>query len=84
MRTFSTSSVRNSSFAKLTIVGRLGDSPELQATSTGREILKYSIASSSGRGENEKTSWFKVTSFVNEGPQRDYLAGLEKGYQILL
>lgn len=71
--------LQSSTFAKITLVGRLGDTPELQATSTGKEILKYSIGTSVGRGENKKTSWFRVTGFLPEGPQRDFIAGLEKG-----
>ncbi|TQS38961.1 hypothetical protein Golomagni_00523 [Golovinomyces magnicellulatus] len=79
-RTFSSSSAAQiSTFAKITIVGRLADTPELQTTGTGREILKYAVGTTVGRGENQKTSWFRVTSFLPEGPQRDFLAGLEKG-----
>lgn len=65
--------------AKITIVGNLAQTPELQATSTGREILKYAVASNQGRGENSKTSWFRVTSFEGEGPRRDYFQSLPKG-----
>ncbi len=68
----------------MTIVGRLADTPELQATSTGQEILKYAVGTNSGRCENQKTSWFRVTSFLPEGPQRDFIAGLDKGYVDLL
>ncbi|RKF79426.1 Single-stranded DNA-binding protein RIM1, mitochondrial [Golovinomyces cichoracearum] len=79
-RSFSSSSTSQiSTFAKITIVGRLADTPESQTTSTGREILKYAVGTTIGRGENQKTSWFRVTSFLPEGPQRDFLAGLEKG-----
>ncbi|KAH8658633.1 hypothetical protein BGZ60DRAFT_472005 [Tricladium varicosporioides] len=78
IRAFSTSAPR-SSFAKMTIIGNLADTPELVATSTGREILKYTIGTSSGPRDNQKTSWFKVTSFANEGPQRDFIASLDKG-----
>ncbi len=77
-RTFSSAASR-SSFAKMTIVGRLADTPELQATSTGQEILRYAVGTNSGRGDNQKTSWFRVTSFLPEGPQRDFIAGLDKG-----
>ncbi|APA10150.1 hypothetical protein SS1G_07443 [Sclerotinia sclerotiorum 1980 UF-70] len=77
-RNFSTSA-RNNSFAKLTLVGRLADKPEVTATSQGREIMKYAIGTSSGRGENQKTSWFRVVSFMQEGPQRDFISSLEKG-----
>ncbi|RDL40637.1 uncharacterized protein BP5553_00616 [Venustampulla echinocandica] len=78
-RSFSTSASRPASFAKITIVGRLGDVPELQATSTGKELLKYNVGTSSGPKDNQQTNWFRVASFLPEGPQRDYIAGLEKG-----
>lgn len=77
-RAFSTTTQR-SSFAKMTIIGRLADTPELQATSTGQEILRYAVGTSSGPRDNQKTSWFRVTSFLPEGPQRDFIASLDKG-----
>ncbi|KAG0652331.1 hypothetical protein D0Z07_1417 [Hyphodiscus hymeniophilus] len=77
-RAFSTSTQR-SSFAKMTIVGRLADSPELTTTSTSQEILKYVVGTSSGPKDNQKTSWFRVVSFAPEGPQRDFIASLDKG-----
>jgi hypothetical protein len=82
-RAFSTSSARNT-FAKMTIIGRLADTPELTPTSTGREILRYAVGVNSGPRDNQTTSWFRVTSFAEEGPQRDLIAGLEKGYVLFL
>jgi Single-strand binding protein family len=82
-RAFSTAAPR-SSFAKMTIIGRLADTPELQATSTGQEILRYAVGTNSGPRDNQKTSWFRVTSFLPEGPQRDFIASLDKGYVALL
>lgn len=75
-RAFSTTVPRP--LAKITIIGNLADTPEVHPTSSGREILRYAVASNSGRGENRKTSWFRVTSFA-EGAQRDYLMNLPKG-----
>lgn len=77
-RAFSTTPARP--LAKVTVIGNLAASPEVHATSTGREILKYSIASNSGRGDNVKTSWFRVTSFEPEGPRRDYFLNIPKGF----
>ncbi|TEY42721.1 hypothetical protein BOTCAL_0386g00070 [Botryotinia calthae] len=77
-RNFSTSA-RNNSVAKLTLIGRLADKPEITATSQGQEIMKYAVGTSTGRGENQKTSWFRVVSFLPEGPQRDFISSLEKG-----
>ncbi|KAG5985025.1 hypothetical protein E4U55_001961 [Claviceps digitariae] len=80
-RSFSTSSPRST--ARMTIVGNLADTPEVQATSTGREIIKYAVASNSGPKDNRQTSWFRVASFA-EGPRRDYLLGLTKGTMVLV
>ncbi len=46
-RAFSTTSARP--LAKITIIGNLTDSPELIPTSTGRELVRYSVASNSAR-----------------------------------
>jgi hypothetical protein len=67
----------------MTIIGRLADTPELQATSTGQEILRYAVGTNSGPRDNQKTSWFRVTSFLPEGPHRDFIASLDKGYVFL-
>jgi hypothetical protein len=67
----------------MTIIGRLADTPELQATSTGQEILRYAVGTNSGPRDNQKTSWFRVTSFLPEGPQRDFIASLDKGFVLL-
>ena len=73
------SSSRAAQVAKMTIVGRLAAEPELQATSTGTDIVKYAIGTSYGPKDNRQTSWFKVTSFEQEGPRRDFVLGLQKG-----
>jgi hypothetical protein len=77
VRAFSATAARP--VARITIVGNLADTPELQATSTGHEIVRYAVASNSGPRDNRHTSWFRVTSFEGEGPRRDYLQSLPKG-----
>lgn len=80
-RTFSSTSAQQ--LARITIVGNLAAPPELKPTSTGNELLKYSVASSHGSSENRQTSWFSITSFEPEGPRRDYLLSLPKGFVAL-
>ncbi|KAG6001774.1 hypothetical protein E4U21_003819 [Claviceps maximensis] len=75
-RSFSTSSPR--SLARMTIIGRLADAPEARTASSGREVLKFTVATSHGNKENRQTSWFRITSFV-EGPRKDYMLSLPKG-----
>ncbi|EQB50663.1 single-strand binding protein family [Colletotrichum gloeosporioides Cg-14] len=81
-RAFSTSPTHN--VARISIIGNLADTPELHATSTGREIVKYAVASNSGSRENRHTSWFRVTSFAPEGPGRDFLQSLPKGTMVFV
>ncbi|KAJ5146020.1 uncharacterized protein N7515_000584 [Penicillium bovifimosum] len=76
-RAFSTSPKH--SLARLIITGRLGAEPELHATSSGQEIVRYNVASSSGPISNRHTSWFRVSHFAPEGPQRDFVLSLQKG-----
>lgn len=76
-RAFSTTSPR--SIARITIVGNLADAPEAQVSGNDKEYVRYAVASNSGSKDNRTTSWFRVTGFV-EGPRRDFLLGLAKGY----
>ncbi|KAF1813287.1 nucleic acid-binding protein, partial [Eremomyces bilateralis CBS 781.70] len=75
-RPFSTTP--RASFARMMLVGRLGQAPELVETATGRGVIRYAVASESGTRENRKTSWFRVASFA-EGGARDFRLGLKKG-----
>jgi len=81
-RSFSTSPAR--SLARLTLVGRLAAEPELSVTSTGHELVKYAVGTSYGPKDNRQTSWFRVTSFLPEGPIREHLLGLPKGTLLLV
>lgn len=76
-RAFSTAAAK-ANVAKLTLIGRLAAEPELTATSTGRDIIKYSVGTSTGPQENRQTSWWRITSF-DEGKGRDILLSAAKG-----
>ncbi|ODA80019.1 hypothetical protein RJ55_02977 [Drechmeria coniospora] len=80
-RSFSTSAPR--SVARISIIGNLADTPEVQPTSSGREILKYAVASNTGPRDNRQTSWFRVTSFA-EGPRKDFMLSLPKGAMVFV
>ncbi|KAG6056965.1 hypothetical protein E4U17_001815 [Claviceps sp. LM77 group G4] len=75
-RSFSTSTPR--SVARITLVGNLADTPEAFTTSTGKEMIKYAVASNHGTRDNRQTSWFKVTHFC-DGPRKDFMMSLSKG-----
>ncbi|KAI1653192.1 nucleic acid-binding protein [Daldinia decipiens] len=76
-RAFSASARRD--VAKITLVGNLAAPPEVRATSTGRELIEYAVASNYGPKDNRQTSWFRVAAFIEEGPRRDFLTSLPKG-----
>lgn len=76
-RAFSTTPPRP--LAKITLIGNLASPPELTATSTGRELVKYSLATSSGPKDSRVTSWWRVTAFIEPGARRDFLLALDKG-----
>jgi len=48
---------------KVTLVGRLGQDPELQTSKSGTSFCKFSIATNDGFGENKKTNWHSCTAF---------------------
>ena len=75
-RSFSTTTP--ASLARMQVIGRLAAEPELVNTSTGRDMVRYSLASDYGPSDARQTSWFRVASFA-EGPRRDYLLSLPKG-----
>ncbi len=76
-RTFSRPSSR--SVAKITLVGRLADTPELIKLPSGREKINYALATSTGMNENRKTSWWNVQVFSDNKEYAKYLTGMGKG-----
>ncbi|TGJ82916.1 hypothetical protein E0Z10_g5846 [Xylaria hypoxylon] len=81
-RAFSASARRD--IAKITLIGNLAATPEVRATSSGKELVEYAVASSDGPRDNRHTSWFRVATFVEEGPRRDYLTSLPKGTTVFV
>jgi hypothetical protein len=78
LRAFS-ASARAASVARMQLVGRLGGDPELITTAGGREVVRYTVATNYGPAEDRKVSWFRVASYLPEGPQRAFLLGIGKG-----
>ncbi|CBY01162.1 hypothetical protein IAQ61_012039 [Plenodomus lingam] len=72
------SSTARQQIARMTIVGRLGVVPEEVTISGDRTLVRYVIGTSYGKGEDKKTSWFRVASFV-QGGQKDFLMSVPKG-----
>ena len=68
------------SFAKVTIVGRLGQDPESRYLQSGTLVVSFSMAADGRRrgGEQPSTTWFRVSAF---GEQAERIANMvERGY----
>lgn len=47
----------------VTLVGRLGDDPQIDYTTRDTCVCKFSLATNDGWGDNERTNWHKITIF---------------------
>ena len=68
------------SFAKVAIVGNLGQDPESRYLQTGTLVVSFSIAARGRRrqGAEPSTTWFRVSAF---GDQAERIANMvQKGY----
>ena len=68
------------SFAKVTIVGRLGGDPEPRYLQNGNLVMNFSMAADGRRrgGDDPSTTWFRVSAF---GEQAERIANMvERGY----
>ncbi|KAF1850980.1 ssDNA binding protein-like protein [Cucurbitaria berberidis CBS 394.84] len=72
------SATPRSQLARMTVVGRLGVAPEEVTISGDRTLVRYVVGTSFGKGEDKKTSWFRIASFV-QGAQKDFLLSVPKG-----
>ncbi|RDA91401.1 hypothetical protein CP533_6896 [Ophiocordyceps camponoti-saundersi (nom. inval.)] len=80
-RSFSTTAARD--IARISIIGSLASDPVSDSTKSGRNLVKYTVASTIGSGDKKTTSLFRVTSFV-DGPRRDTLLKMQKGYTVFV
>lgn len=48
-------------------IGRVGRDGEFRVTSTGKEVLSFSVAVDSGFGQNKKTTWTRVFVWGKRG-----------------
>lgn len=68
------------SFAKVTIVGNLGQDPESRYLQDGKLVISFSMAASGRyrRDSEPATTWFRVSAF---GEQAERIANMvERGY----
>jgi len=70
------------SYQSTTLVGHLGRDPELRYTGSGDAVCSFSLAVNSGFGDNEVTSWWRISVWKKLAEVcKQYL---EKGRQVLV
>ncbi|KAL9618298.1 MAG: hypothetical protein Q9160_006948 [Pyrenula sp. 1 TL-2023] len=74
-----TSLISRRSYARMTIIGNLGATPEVTTLSNGKEVVRYVVASNFGSRENPKTSWFRIALYEPKDATREYLTNLRRG-----
>ena len=52
---------------------RIGSNPELRFIPSGKAVLTFSAASTTGYGDKQKTLWLRVTYWNNAEKMKDYL-----------
>jgi len=64
-----------------TVFGNVGSDPEMATTSGGTDVLKFSVASNAGHGDQKTTTWVKVAVFGKQaGSLRSLVA---KGNRVI-
>ena len=66
----------------ITIAGNVGRDPELKYTPANLAILKFSVADTSGKDDNKKTTWHDIVVF---GEQAEIVAEkIGKGVRVVI
>ena len=64
------------------IAGRLGSDPETRFTPSGKKVTNFRVASSSKKGGEEETTWYRITVW---GEQFDKMISfLKKGSAVMI
>lgn len=52
-----------SSINKVILIGNLGKDPEARTTTSGKAVTNFSVATTSGFGDKEKTEWHNIVTW---------------------
>ncbi len=64
------------------VFGNVGSDPEMATTPGGTSVLRFSVASNDGRGEQKATTWVRVAAFGKLGETLRPIVG--KGARVLV
>jgi len=48
---------------RATLLGRVGSDPEVRSTGTGKKVAQFSLATSWGTGDKERTEWHRIVAW---------------------
>lgn len=48
---------------QVNLIGRLGSTPELRKTQSGKSVCSFSLATTDGYGESQRTEWHRVVAW---------------------
>lgn len=66
----------------LTISGNVGQPPEIRVTPSGMAVLEFTVASTTGKDDKKKTTWFSVVAFSKLA--ENAAASLQKGDSVVV
>ena len=69
-------------YNKISIIGYLGRNPEIRYTPNGQAVCNFTIATTKKRGDQETTTWFRVTVWGKQAEVANQY--LVKGRQVYL
>ena len=66
----------------ITIAGNSGQQPELRITASGMAVVDFTVATTHGKDEKKKTSWFNVVCFGKTA--ENVAASVNKGDSVIV
>jgi len=66
----------------ITVVGNVGQQPELRVTPSNMAVLEFTVASTTGKDDKKKTTWFTVVAFGKTA--ENAAASLNKGDTVIV
>lgn len=66
----------------ITIIGRLGQDPELRFTKDGKEIVEFSVATTRKINDREDTVWHRCVAFGDSA--QHYVSSFAKGRRVIV
>jgi single-strand DNA-binding protein len=67
---------------RITVVGNVGQDPQLRYSPSGKPIVKFSVADTTGKDEHKRTVWHDVVAFDEQA--ENIAAQVSKGSRVVV